>query len=202
MDTDESRWYTINVVRRHIKDMLEARGDDVSYIQEHGDAVEPERYYNEIITLDTNKTVVFFALNKAKDLKEREKTASDMVTRYEGRKNFIVVLQQAPSSPILNQFQARHKDLQKVGGMLHIFYVKELMFNPLIHVAVPKQRKLPQEQASKVIEDHKIRHKKLMPIISKDDIIARWLGLQVGDIVEITRHNKTSGTYYYYRCCM
>ena len=30
----------IEVIRAHIKDMLEARGDDVTYIEEHGDAVD------------------------------------------------------------------------------------------------------------------------------------------------------------------
>ena len=54
----------IATIRENIKYMLDARGDDVSYIEEHGDAVEPTRYYNELIILDTDKTVVFFALTK------------------------------------------------------------------------------------------------------------------------------------------
>lgn len=192
----------ITTMRKHIKAMLAARGDDVSYIEEHGDAVESKRYYNEIITLDTDKTVVFYALNKAKELKDREKTAAEMIAKYGGRKNFIVVLYQPPSSPILNQFQTRNKDLQKLGGMLHIFYVKELQYNPLTHELVPKHRKMTVEEGKAKMEEYKIKKKIQMPIISKDDVIARWLGLQPGDIVEITRHNETAGTYYYYRCCM
>ena len=193
----------IDIIRGHVKDMLEARGDDISYIEEHGDAVDSRRYYNEIITLDTDNTVVFFALNKAKELKDREKTAADMMARYEQRKNYIVVLYQVPSSPILNQFQIRNKDLQALGGMLHIFYAKELMYNPLKHTLVPKHERIKsQEEVAELMDYYKIRHHKNMPLISKDDVISRWLGLRTGDIVRITRHNQTSGEYYYYRCCM
>jgi DNA-directed RNA polymerase subunit H (RpoH/RPB5) len=191
----------IEIIRQHVREMLEARGDDVSYIEEHGDAVETKRYYNEIITLDTDNTVVFFALNKAKELKEREKTAADMIEKYEGRKNYIAVFAQAPSSPILNKFQVLHKDLQKLGGMLGIFYAKELMYNPLKHSLNPPFRKMSEQEGKDIMEQYKIRHHKNMPIISKDDVIARWLGLCTGNIVEITRTNDTSGTYYYYRCC-
>lgn len=191
----------IEVVRMHIKDMLDVRGDDTSYIEEHGDAVDHRRYYNEIITLDTDKTVIFFAFNKAKELKDREKSAADMIARYDGRLNYIIVLYQAPSSPILNQFQSRNKDLQSQGGMLHLFYVRELMYNPMKHVLVPKHEKISPEEIAALLTEYKVRHAKNLPIIVKDDVIARWLGLRPGDVVKITRHNDTSGTYIYYRYC-
>lgn len=192
----------IEIIRKHVKEMLEARGDDVSYIEEHGDAVDPKRYYNEIITLDTDNTVVFFALNKAKDLKDREKSAADMMNKYEQRKHYIAIFAQPPSSPILNKFQIINKDLQKQGGSFGIFSTKELMYNPLKHNLVPKHRKMTPQEGAKIMEDYKIKHHKNMPVISKDDVIARWLGLIPGNIVEITRNNDTSGTYYFYRCCM
>lgn len=189
-------------MRQHVKDMLEMRGDDVSYIDEHGDAVEPKRYYNEIITLDTNNTVVFFALNKAKELKEREKNAEDMMNKYDKRKHFIAIFSQPPSSPILTKYQLLQKELLKIGGTFGIFYTKELMYNPLKHELVPQHRKMTETEANAIMDEYKIRHHKHMPIISKDDVVARWLGLCPGNVVEITRYNETSGTYYYYRCCM
>ena len=192
----------IDTIRTNLKVMLTARGDDVSYIEEHGDAVDFKRYYNEIITLDTDKTVVFFALNKAKELKDREKSAEDMVARYEGRVNYIFIFNQPPSSPILNQFQMRNKDMQKLGGMINIFYIKELMYNPMNHVLVPKHRKLSDEEGKAIMHKYMIRHHKNMPLISKEDVMSRWLGLRTGDIVEITRDTETSGTYMFYRCCM
>lgn len=196
----------IEIMRAHIKDMLEARGQDVSYIQEHGDAVEATRYYNECIQLDTDKTVVFFALTK-EVLKEwkadkAHESADTMLEAYPG-KTFILVLTDQPSSVILTKLLSIDKALAvNAHSSLQIFYTKELMYNPLNHTLVPLHEKLTPSEAKDIQESYMIKHKSQMPIISRNDIIARWLGLNTGDIARITRYNDTSGTYYYYRCCV
>lgn len=193
----------IETIRRNLKDMLEARGDDVSYIEEHGDAVEVSRYYSEVIILDTDKTTVFFALSKEK-FKEwkQEETSESMIEKYH-TKNFILVVMDGQISPaVLTQLQARDKALQAEGGCLQIFTTKELMYNPLKHVLVPKHEKISEEEAKNIMEIYMVKHRSQLPIISRNDIIARWLGLKHGDIVRITRYNDTSGVYYYYRCCV
>ena len=193
----------ITIVRENIKDMLDARGDDVSYIEEHGDAVDPTRYYNELIILDTDKTVVFFALTKdvLKEWKTKEESHESMVEKYK-KTNFILVLTEPPSSALIHQLQLRDKALQSLNGSLQIFYLKELLYNPMKHVLVPKHEKISEEEAKKILSIYLIKHKNQLPVISRNDVIARWLGLRHGDIVRITRYNETSGTYYYYRCCL
>jgi DNA-directed RNA polymerase subunit H (RpoH/RPB5) len=193
----------IHTIRAHLRDMLEARGDDVSYIEEHGDAVEPSRYYSELIVLDTDRTTVFFALNKKvlSEWKQQEESAEAMLERYK-TKCFVLVLADAPWSPMLQYIDARDKALQAHGGMLQIFYAKELMYNPLRHELVPKHEKLNEEEVKEVLDMYMVKHRTQMPIISRNDAVARRLGLRTGDIVRITRHNDTSGVYYYYRCCV
>lgn len=193
----------IATVRENIKDMLDARGDDVSYIEEHGDAVDPTRYYNELIVLDTDKTVVFFALTKdvLKEWKTKEESHESMVEKYK-KTHFILVLTEPPSSALIHQLQLRDKALQSLNGSLQIFYLKELLYNPMKHVLVPKHEKISEEEAKKILSIYLIKHKNQLPVISRNDVIARWLGLRHGDIVRITRYNETSGTYYYYRCCL
>lgn len=195
----------IDIMRAHLKDMLEARGQDVSYIGEHGDAVEATRYYNECITLDTDKTVVFFALTKdvLKEWKgdKVHENAETLLETYPG-KTFILVLSDPPSSIILTKLTAIDKALSLSSSALQIFYTKELMYNPLNHTLVPLHEKLTPAESKEVQESYMIKHKSQMPVISRNDIIARWLGLNTGDITRITRYNDTSGTYYYYRCCV
>lgn len=193
----------IHTIRAHLKDMLEARGDDVSYIEEHGDAVEPMRYYSEIIQLDTDKTTVFFALTKKclTDWRQQEESAETMIERYKN-KNFILVLHDTPWSPMMQFIDSRDKALQVLGGMLQVFYTKELMYNPLRHELVPKHEKMTEEEGKALMESYMVKHRSQMPIISRNDAIARRLGLRTGDIVRITRHNETSGQYFYYRCCV
>ena len=193
----------IDIIREHIKDMLEVRGDDVSYIEEHGDAVEKNRYFNEIITLHTDNTTIFFALNKdlLKEWKNEESSADEMIETY-GTKMFIVIITDQPSSTLMNQLNERDKQLQNLGGILQIFYTKELLYNPLKHTLVPKHEKMSQPEGKAIMEQYKIKNKTQMPGILKTDIIAKWLGLKHNDIVKITRYNETSGTYYYYRSCI
>jgi DNA-directed RNA polymerase subunit H (RpoH/RPB5) len=193
----------IEVIRAHIKDMLEARGDDVTYIEEHGDAVDAMRYYSEPIVLSTNNTTVFFALSKEilKGWRVQEESVETMVNTHK-TKNFILVLLDAPSSALMNHLVAWDKELQAMGGMLQVFYMKELMYNPLKHVLVPRHEKLTETEAKEMMEQYLIKHKAQLPIISRNDPIARRLGLRTGDIVRITRYNDTSGMYYYYRCCV
>jgi len=194
----------IETIRRNLKDLLDARGDDVSYIEEHGDAVDPMRYYSEVITLDTDRTTVFFVLSKEKfkEWKVQHEAAEGMVEKYH-TKNFILVVVEGHISPnVATQLLARDKALQLMGGSLQIFTTKELMYNPLKHTLVPKHEKLSEEEAKSLLEQYMVKHRSHLPIISRNDMIARWLGLKHGDIVRITRHNDTSGTYFYYRCCV
>lgn len=197
----------IEIVRNNIVDMLDARGEDASYIGEHGDAVPNNRYLNEIITLDTDKTTVFYAINK--DLlnewkgMDAHKTHESLLSTYKKRKNFILVLSETPSSMIMNKLVAIDKALgSTVGGMLQVFYIRELLYNPLKHDLTPPHEKLSEEEAKQVMASYLITKKLQLPIILRSDVVSRWLGLRQGDIVKITRYNPTSGTYYYYRCCV
>jgi DNA-directed RNA polymerase I, II, and III subunit RPABC1 len=80
--------------------------------------------------------------------------------------------------------------------------MKELMYNPLKHSLVPPHEKISEEESKEILVKYLIKTKSQMPVISRNDVIARWLGLRHGDIVKITRYNESSGIYYYYRCCM
>lgn len=192
----------IDIIRYNIKEMLTARGDDTSYIIEHGDAVEVQRYYNELIVLDTNNTTVFFALHKdiLKEWKQQDESPEEMIEKYK-TKYFILVLSDQPSSAMLGYIATRDKGLQELGGLLQVFYTKELMYNPLKHALVPEHTKLSEAETQEVLELY-LAKKTQLPIIFKTDIIARWLGLRHNDTVKITRHSETSGEYFYYRTCV
>lgn len=193
----------IDTIRAHLKDMLEARGDDVSYIEEHGDAVETSRYYSEIIELGTDKTTVFFVLSKEmlKKWRQQEESPAKMMETY-GTKNFLLILSDSPSPAAMHSLTTWDKELQAQGGMLQVFFTKELMYNPMKHELVPLHEKLSDADAKAMMEQYLVKSKAQLPIISRNDPIARRLGLRHGDIVRITRYNDTSGVYYYYRCCV
>jgi len=86
--------------------------------------------------------------------------------------------------------------------MLQYFQINQLLFNPTKHKLVPKHRKLTTEEANAIMEKYMIKNKLQMPMILHNDVIAKWLGLKQGEIVEITRYNENSGKSFYYRCCI
>jgi DNA-directed RNA polymerase subunit H (RpoH/RPB5) len=187
----------------HLKEMLDMRGEDTTEFEEHGDAVPRPRYFTDPtrIILNTNKTTVFFALSKdvLKELLKEFKDVEDFEEEYK-TKNFIIVVMELPSSTTMNTLLARDKTLQQNGGMLQVFTMKELLYNPSKHVLVPAHKKLSEDETKEVLEKYMIKSKAQLPQIHRTDIMARWLGLRHGDVVRITRYNPTSGEYFYYRC--
>jgi DNA-directed RNA polymerase I, II, and III subunit RPABC1 len=195
----------VHKVITHIREMLEVRGEDVSYIEEHADAVDTPRFFTEPIELSTDKTTVFFALTKEvfKEFMKNFKgiDAEQMIERY-AAKSFIIVVTEMPSPASMSLLTVRDKALGQSEGMLQVFQMKELMYNPTKHELVPKHEKMTEQDAKKMMEEYNIKSKSQLPVIHKTDVMARWLGLRHGDIVKITRFNETSGQYFYYRCCM
>lgn len=191
----------------HIREMLEIRGDDVSFLEEHADSVMRSRYYTELIDVGTDKTTVIFALSKelVKNVVKQFKDAVDLldiVNTYRGTKNFIIVVNDSPSSATVNILNQKDKELTAIGGMLQIFHMKELMYNPMKHRLVPKHEKMSDADIRKCMDQYMLKTKTQFPIIHRTDVVARWLGLRHGDVVKITRYNETSGEYFYFRCCM
>ncbi len=196
----------IDRVRIHLKELFEDRGEDVSEFEEHGDAVPSPRYYNELIILNTNRTCVFFCLTKdvLKDVLKifKDKDSATALMETYTAVNFMMVVMDPPSTPTMNTLTQWDKKFNGEGGMLQVFLMKELMYNPTRHNLVPKHEKLSEEEVKKLMEEYMIKNKYQMPLIHRNDVIARWLGLRHGDIVRITRYNDTSGEYFYYRCCL
>lgn len=194
---------------RHLREMLEARGDDLASFPED---VEDEDELNELRTTnkkyETNKTVVFFALTKelmtSKDKKSvmaHIKNPSEFIETH-GAKSFILVFGDVPASPVLQMLIDRDREFLSLGASIQYFTLGELQYNPAKHVLVPKHEKLTETETKQLMQDYQLRSKTQLPVISKTDIMARWLGLKHNDVVRITRTNENSGIYYYYRCCV
>jgi DNA-directed RNA polymerase I, II, and III subunit RPABC1 len=82
------------------------------------------------------------------------------------------------------------------------FQAHTLVNNPFEHVLVPKHELLPASQHAAFLKENKIKSKANLPLIKfHEDMIARLMGLQPGDIVKITRPSPSAGEYTVYRLC-
>ena len=84
---------------------------------------------------------------------------------------------------------------------IYIFDIKSLIFNILKHKFVPKHEVIRDtEKINKIFQENNCDENKL-PIILKNDPVAKLKLCVPGDIMKITRKSKTAGEYIYYRIC-
>lgn len=203
----------IEIIYNNVREMLLERGDNIDEFDEHYADVDKDEYYSDknVIEYHTSNTTIIFALTKKlkrsiieemKGLK-REDTFEIFMNKYNNKKNIILILNNDTiSTPQVQQLHEIDKVLQKKGGMIHYFQIKNLMFNPTKHQLVPKHSKLTPEETTEVMEKYLIKGKAQMPFILHTDVIAKWIGLKQGDVVKIERYNENSGLYNYYRVCV
>jgi len=86
---------------------------------------------------------------------------------------------------------------------IQFFHMPSIVVNPMEHVLQPKFKLLPTSEHEQFLKDHYIREKKQLPGIRfHADMVARYMSLVPGDIVEITRPSPASGEYTAWRVCV
>jgi len=202
----------IDIAIENLKSMLkELRNDDIAEFEEHEADIDREEFYNDanVIEFNTDNTTIIFALTKKlrtdiiDQLKKSKNNIDSFIQAYNGKNNIILIFgNDILTTPTITQLNLIDKILQKKKGMLQYFQLNELQFNPTKHQLVPPHRKLTTDETTEIMNKYLIKNKLQMPIILKTDVIAEWLGLKQGEIVEIIRFNENSGKSYYYRCCI
>lgn len=188
--------------------MMSARGlpdeDVASFLREASDVHKPT-FYSDSVTLHVgDKACIIYILSKnTKEIwkKMKDLTAEKFAEEF-GYNTFIIITTEKPTTANNNAMETLNTELAKVGGKMQNFIMKELRYNPANHVLVPKHEKITDEEVKVLLENHMLKSPFQLPHISKGDIMARYLGLRHGDVVRITRINDTSGSCFYYRCCM
>jgi DNA-directed RNA polymerase I, II, and III subunit RPABC1 len=201
----------IDIVINNLKEMLLDRGDNIDEFNEHEIDIEREEFYNDkdIIEFNTSDTTIIFALSKRlkkiilEELRQYEDNIQDYINKYNNKLNIIIIFNNDTlSTTLMAELNKFDKIMQKNKGMLQYFQINQLLFNPTKHHLVPKHRKLTLTETNNIMEKYLIKSKAQMPMIMHNDVIAKWLGLKQGEIVEIIRYNENSGKSFYYRCCI
>jgi DNA-directed RNA polymerase I, II, and III subunit RPABC1 len=84
---------------------------------------------------------------------------------------------------------------------IETFRESELVVNITEHVLVPKHQLLTEEESLQLLNRYRVTSLQL-PRIIRDDPVAKYLGLKVGDLVKIIRPSETAGLYVTYRACL
>tara|TARA_B000000437_G_scaffold166626_1_gene123146 strand:+ start:519 stop:1145 length:627 start_codon:yes stop_codon:yes gene_type:complete len=202
----------IDIIIKHLKEMLVDRGDNIDEFEEHESEIDRDEFFNDskILEFHTSNSTIIFAMTKKlrkfilDELKSEQDDINNFVLKYNNKKNIILIFNNdIISAPILQQINKYDKIFQKNNGILQYFYAKQLHFNPTKHSYVPKHIKITsKDEITKIMEEYLINTKTKLPLILHTDPQAKWLGLKQGEIIKIERYNENSGLYYYYRCCI
>lgn len=192
-------------ILRHSVELLQLRNEETKDFEKELFEYQTNRFYSEIINVNTKNIAVIYAFSKEsfKDFWSniRNKSVDEIKEEY-GKLKIILILNDYPSSITYQALQKKELQLAAEEGFIQIFLMQELMYNPTKHELVPKHEKMNNEDVKILMENLKLKAKTQLPFIQKTDVIARWLGIQSGDVVKITRYSPTSGKSYYYRCCI
>jgi len=106
--------------------------------------------------------------------------------------------------PVVEAFHtASMMNLASKSLRVNFFQAHTIVNNPMDHVLVPKHELLPPSEHAEFLSKNKIKSKANLPLIKfHEDMIARVMGLQPGDIVKITRPSPSAGEYISYRLCV
>ena len=122
-----------------------------------------------------------------------------LLQNLKSKRTIIIVTREMPSENIRRYTESFYKEN---GIYVQIFFIKTLMFDVTKHRDVPHHEIVSEEEANNVIKPiYRLKSKQELPVISKYDPVAMFIGARPGQICKITRVNETSGEIHVFRCC-
>lgn len=189
-----------------LSEMLDDRGYDVSFFtdknQDEIQAIlssEQEHTFKFKKKDSSDKDILHLCFNCVTKVTKKEFQYSKEIQESSDNDSFQFIFLGKPPTSIVKIFLSLQQQFPK--KLIQYLSVPELQFNISKHNLVPKHEKVDEDLVQDILDSYYIKSRSQLPHILRDDPMAKYLGLVVGDIVKITRINETSGEYTFYRCC-
>jgi DNA-directed RNA polymerase subunit H (RpoH/RPB5) len=151
---------------------------------------------------DDSYTYVKYRLDKIKTARAIESFIEQIYnTQLKPMDKLILVaperinIQGSSFETMLNNFY------NQMGYYVQIISLPQLLIDIVNHRDVPHHEVISETEKKELLEKYYIKQENL-PVILRDDAMARYLGMRPGEVVKILRPSPTSGTYVSYRICV
>lgn len=188
-------------------EMLRDRGYQVPEDQLNLSFDDFETEYGQGDNIRDSLTIVCSKVNDAQDqiivfFVNEEKLGAQKMLEYINRMKEdqiyrgILILQKKLSGPANSE-----RMLVKNSYRIEDFLETELVVNITKHVMVPKHTVLTVEEKQTLLQRYKVKETQL-PRIQLSDPVAKYFGMERGEVVRIVRASETAGRYVTYRFCI
>jgi len=213
--------------RQHLLEMLEDRGYNVEHLKnytsdeiktmiiEHSNGkfeISADMGPLDIFLEKTNNSIVekiyvkYRLENKFKGTASVKSQIDEIYEKHIGVKDTLIMINR---NRLLMKVGAKEKtDEDFVNDLytsknyfIQLFGLENFIRNVSHHDFVPKHRVLSSTEAQDLLKKFNCSGKNL-PTIKRDDPQAKYVGLRLKQICEITRENVTSGITIHYRLCV
>lgn len=188
-----------------VLEMLEDRGFEVDSVRELHSKAELEDIYLKSnnpssVTIDCGcKNARIFYFNLASLKKHVKAVQTGLLDKETISLHIIVFTENALLTP--NGCKSL-MDAYKVAKIkCNLFHWHEVAINKSRHFLVPKHEILSKEEEQAVLEQYNST-KLQLPWIQRTDPMARYLGIEPGQLVRIKSSSPTAGEYISYRTCV
>lgn len=118
----------------------------------------------------------------------------------EKTKQLILVFREMPQNSEV--ISSKIKDDLPSIIRVEMFCLAELQYNVTRHALVPKHERVDSpKEIQRILKTYGIKKNQLPIIFAKLDPVCRYLGVEPGNIVKVTRVSPTGGEHVVYRYC-
>jgi DNA-directed RNA polymerase I, II, and III subunit RPABC1 len=137
---------------------------------------------------------VFYAAEERIGVKQLKGYVDDYMEKLNQGVARAILITKGTITPYAKQVIAQMAPMK----IIEHFKETELLVNITEHILVPKHILLSEEQKQALLTKYKLKPNQL-PCIQEHDPVARYYGLQKGEVVKIIRPSETAGRYVTYR---
>lgn len=154
-----------------------------------------------IIEKDSKKLYIKYVIANKIRLSNIQNLINNMKENVLEEGDSMIILTREKLSNELSLYSLIESIISNDKIIIQLFWLDTLVINITKHELVPKHRVISETEKNIILKKYSLSSFNQLPIILKNDPVAKYYGMVRGDIVEIKRPSETAGEYVSYRYC-